>query len=689
MSRRGPFLVLAIIGGVAIFFGETAAAEDPTITLILLAMLGLAPLLRLRHLSPRQESRLVSAAFLVFLAEAVIRPDIKILALIHFLVFMQTFLVSFPRSRRHLAYIAVISLIEMLVAATLTEDLEYLLLLLLYVPVGIFVLLELRRGRSPGGQGEDVRGEPLPRRVQVVLSGVLALLAVAAGVLIFPLIPRVTAPELLLGLGAMIYNRPEGGHEVKLGEMVNLLEDDTVVMTLDAGNIERLRINVMDHYERGVWSRTMDGRRVLTPDEEGWCFVPRPPGRVVGNRPQRVRITLGEYGLARIPHTLGTIALRLPFNYLLIDRYTTFKAPEELGEGFTFELEVLPTAQRAADSTDYTPVELAALYTQLPDDLGPRVHLLAQELTAEAPDRWSKAERVRDYLLREYRYSLRHTRQEDIDPVEDFLFNEPRGHCEYFASAMAVLLRAVNIPCRLVSGYLVGDPLPDRPGRMVRRSDAHSWVEVYFPGEGWFAFDPTPARVETDESWRGYLARLRRQIEAFWRRRVVDFSAESRAALFAAVKSWVVEELGRLRERVRRVAQGARGRFAEGPQSAIIAAILMLVAMAAGALLVRGRRRRKGRMSPDLHPDARFMIEVYEKMLAALRREELYKSPAQTPAEFARIAAARRPRLAGAVAAITREYYAARFGGVELGRVGRDRVLSYLRSVKSEGGADE
>src|SRR4029077_6665308 len=79
------------------------------------------------------------------------------------------------------------------------------------------------------------------------------------------------------------------------------------------------------------------------------------------------------------------------------------------------------------------------------------------------------------------------------DPLANFLFVRKKGHCEYFASSMAVMLRSLHIPSRIVTGFRGGE-FNDLTGQyVVRASDAHSWVEAYFPGSGWISFDPTPA----------------------------------------------------------------------------------------------------------------------------------------------------------------------------------------------------
>src|SRR5207253_6866831 len=104
-----------------------------------------------------------------------------------------------------------------------------------------------------------------------------------------------------------------------------------------------------------------------------------------------------------------------------------------------------------------------------------------------------------------YSYTLNLTGKPGRDPLAHFLFEARAGHCEYFASAMAIMLRTLGIPSREVNGFLPGEYNDLAGDYIVRASDAHSWVEVYFPGDGWQVFDPTPSNLE---SGKGFLTRL-------------------------------------------------------------------------------------------------------------------------------------------------------------------------------------
>jgi hypothetical protein len=147
---------------------------------------------------------------------------------------------------------------------------------------------------------------------------------------------------------------------------------------------------------------------------------------------------------------------------------------------------------------------------------------------------------VEAFLRRNYQYTLSLTWDPGDQPLSAFLFEARSGHCEYFASAMAVLLRAAGVPTRLVNGFLMGEYNPVGDVYIVRQSDAHSWVEVYLPGAGWTEFDPTPAG--TNEPDAGLVAQLANYADAmrfFWNNYILAYDSDSQAYLFRSAQESV------------------------------------------------------------------------------------------------------------------------------------------------------
>lgn len=144
-------------------------------------------------------------------------------------------------------------------------------------------------------------------------------------------------------------------------------------------------------------------------------------------------------------------------------------------------------------STDY-PQTISDVYLQMPETITPETIALAEEITAPYDNPYDKAIAVRDWLRANIEYSDQIDAPPDnVEPVHYVLFDSPIGYCTYYATSMVMLLRSQGIPSRIVNGYAQGEFIEDANAYRVRASDAHTWVEAYFPAYGWIQFEPTAA----------------------------------------------------------------------------------------------------------------------------------------------------------------------------------------------------
>jgi transglutaminase-like putative cysteine protease len=153
------------------------------------------------------------------------------------------------------------------------------------------------------------------------------------------------------------------------------------------------------------------------------------------------------------------------------------------------------SANELRDSSQDYPQEISARYLSLPKSVPQRVLDLANELTANIANPYDKAKAIEAYL-RTYPYSLEiKPPPPDRDVADYFLFDQKIGYCDYYATSMVVLSRAVGLPARLVIGYSNGAYDSTQAEYVVREANAHSWVEVYFTGAGWVEFEPTASQL--------------------------------------------------------------------------------------------------------------------------------------------------------------------------------------------------
>ncbi|MFD1707387.1 transglutaminase domain-containing protein [Siminovitchia sediminis] len=174
-----------------------------------------------------------------------------------------------------------------------------------------------------------------------------------------------------------------------------------------------------------------------------------------------------------------------------------------------FSKKALRQTQNLPGGADYT--DFQEQYTQLPETLPRRVHTLAEKLTAEHDNWYDKARAIEAYFQTgEFSYDQTNVAvpANDEDYVDQFLFDTQRGYCDNFSTSMVVMLRTLDIPARWVKGYAPGNykGMSDADNRLyeITNNEAHSWVEVFFPEQGWVPFEPTkgfnnPIEVVNDE----------------------------------------------------------------------------------------------------------------------------------------------------------------------------------------------
>ncbi|MHB1390210.1 MAG: transglutaminase family protein [Thermoleophilia bacterium] len=190
-------------------------------------------------------------------------------------------------------------------------------------------------------------------------------------------------------------------------------------------------------------------------------------------------------------------SLFFPADRIKVDAFGGLRSPFPLTQGTVYTVmtdkpiysaDTLRSFPRTRDQP------APAQYTQLPDSARLLdVERLARQVSQPFDNRYDKVMALQRYLKANYRYDLGIAPQsQDMDAVAYFLFEEKAGYCEHFSSALAVMSRSLGIPARVVTGYTGGEYNPFTGLWEIRQSDAHAWVEVYFGGQGWVPFDPTP-----------------------------------------------------------------------------------------------------------------------------------------------------------------------------------------------------
>jgi transglutaminase-like putative cysteine protease len=286
-------------------------------------------------------------------------------------------------------------------------------------------------------------------------------------------------------------------------------------------------------------------------------------------------------------------------------------------------------------------------FLQLPRRLDPRIATLADSLTAGIDNRYDQAIAIRDWLQTfTYTRQLPATAREAT--LEHFLFDRQAGHCEYFSTAMVVMLRAVGIESRNVNGFLGGQWSGFGNYLVVTQNEAHSWVEAWFPGFGWVTLDPTPAGAGTGEViaswfWPGRI--LFDGIQHRWNKWVLDYSVDDQAGIFSSL-------LGT--QTVEQVASSDPTSESGGPSP--LAAIAVVLLALVGYMWARGA-------GPAYDPSTR----MYVNLRAASASAGIGVGPGTTPLGLVKRIRAERSAAGRPAERVVDLYLRARYGNEALG----------------------
>jgi protein-glutamine gamma-glutamyltransferase len=637
-----------------------------------------------------------------------------LLAAIHLLIFATLVRLLSARSHRDQLFLAMLAVTCMLASAILTVDTAFLVSLgvFLLISVSTFMGLEIRRSAAgaitPPLDPESPAANRLHRAVALT-SVLVAVSALVVGTLIFFMIPRFTTgylsalslrPSLMTGFT----------DNVTLDQIGEIKKNTAVVMRV---HVEGEPARASDMHWFGMALTSFDGRRWFKPPSDHLALIPTSSGEYfLGN----AGLIYNEYSTLSYSVLMEPIATDTIFvaprvvelrgffspgmeragspqrsQFLMMDGTGTLSNPARNETRIRYEgishVPAVPLAKLRAAPTDY-PDEIRNFYLQLPK-LDPKVQRLADEVTARGKNPYDKAALIESFLRSGYAYTLDVNMPPGVDPLPYFLLQKRAGHCEYFASAMAVMLRAEGIPARFVTGFLPGEYNDVGGDYIIRASDAHAWVEVFFPRYGWITFDPTPPGGTMQH---GLLARMALYWDWFqynWNEWVVSYDFGHQAALAQNVQRNSQAGIARLKsyyqEKRRQVLayllkldrQAEKSRYS----LPVVLALLLVILVALRGRAIGGylrarwslRSHRRGTLPPEL------AALQYREMLKLLERRGWRKSPAQTPLEFA--AAIPDARLNLPVSQLTDLYQSARFGAHPANAIEMSSLLTTLKEM--------
>jgi protein-glutamine gamma-glutamyltransferase len=580
-------------------------------------------------------------------------------------------------------YLALLSFGMVLSAAVLTVDSMFFfaLAIFLLLATATFITMEMRRSAKQstvwacehGGDDRKLRAA-LSLMTLVLLLGVLA-----AAIALFFVLPRRSGGYLSAFASR---NQFVSGFSdtVELGQIGQIQQSSIVVMHLNiagdtTGHHQLLWRGVaLNLFDGSVW-KSQERFTIVSPrfrnydlqreyaQTEGLDGTLRGPAALL-----RYIVSMEPVGTNVFFFSGEPRELRGDYGPLSMDSNGSLFNNGSRGNITNYEAtSILPLAgskELSAAGREF-PAFVTLNYLQLPK-LDPRVRDLARQVTSGTSTDYEKVVAVERYLQSKYAYTLDLGHRRPEDPIAYFLFDRKKGHCEYFASSMAIMLRTLGIPSRIVNGFRGGE-FNDLTGNyIIRARDAHSWVEAYFPRYGWVQFDPTPAAgAAVITRWTRIMLYLDAARE-FWREWVINYDFIHQMDV-----SRKADELGRgvllkadLRWKSFYNSLVSRARHARDGISPVRATAWGVVLIAALALLVNLRRirqiLRQRRIAKDPASAPKLAATIwYERMTATVSKQGWEKKAGQTPAEFMHII--EDPELRRSVERFTERYHRARF----------------------------
>ncbi|MFY9619605.1 MAG: DUF3488 and transglutaminase-like domain-containing protein [Pyrinomonadaceae bacterium] len=635
------------------------------------------------------------------------RGGVEVAVLSHLILFLSAVKLFQRKHDRDWFFLYLISFFTVLLAAGLTASPMFLGVLILYLLCALttIVAFEIQKARKKITANQtrllvppdSTLFQKLPmrlwrrryletRRLPLVSVGLLILIVILA--LPFFLIAPRTASSALRRGGNGVSGFIGFSDSVTLGQIGQLKRNDEIFMRVridEFGSVPATRLRwrgvALDSFSGKAWKKSPVAERLEKKDSDNGLFK-------LGTAASLDHLTTQTFFMEPVdtPILFGAprvVGVRGNLPFVRVDPEGAIQTRAHDQERLVYRVhsdttEPSVTALRS-DRLQYL-VE-SARYLELPANLDPRIRTLTRDVIQQSEARtWYDAVRAVEAHLRDgYGYSLE-MKAGGADPLADFLFNVKEGHCEYFATAMAVMLRTQGVATRLVNGFLPGEYNEASGAFTVRQSDAHSWVEVYFPEtKSWVTFDPTPSAgraTTTRTGFAGMLSKYSEALELMWFQYVVGYDKQEQRSLVTSARNKLFD-----------LQRGSFNKFAQVRAAfpALIGPILLgatsLFGLMAVVLLTRRVRRfgwRRGLTvwrGGDESETTR--VEFYERLLKALEKQGIKRELYETPLEFASAAGVHEAR------DITNAYNRVRFGEEKLSEAERSQIEGLLACIEN------
>lgn len=577
-------------------------------------------------------------------------------AILIFLIYTQIIKLLARKAIRDIVQIYILSFFQFLAGSVVAINFGYGVAFVAYVAVSLSAMVILNITK----ESRDISSNEDPNFVTGKFLSTTALIGIC--VLVFTAMIFISVPRIRTGFFMSNFIRPESlrtgfSDEVKLGQVGQIKFDNSPVMRVMILNKEIKRVPrpiywrgiALDQFDGTHWRASNRNYQTIRKKSDGETMVKRSGNELLAQEILTEPIDTDILFSANVPVGFqgleGSMISEINDSYILPNN-TSYK----LKYLAYSDLQVPEAYALRADQGVY-PAEIMNNYLQLPI-LNKKIQDLAKQLTKDKTNAYDRVVSIKNYLQNNLKYTRTLERGTSEFPLDDFLFENRAGHCEYFATSMAVMLRVLGIPSRVVNGFIDGQWNALGDFFLIRESDAHSWVEVYFPTYGWVSFDPTPESVDPDAErgalyfFSSYLDYLRFR----WSRYVIDYDQKDQNQFFRHLRSkWVWQK--------RNLQNKSFSEHLVDKRWLIALGILAFTALL--FLKTPVFTRLPGFRESDTETRA---SSIYKKALYMLSKKGFNKHDSMTPREFAKAVSLDDNSASDTFEALTEEYLELRFG---------------------------
>jgi len=558
------------------------------------------------------------------------------------------------------------------------NDLPFLYVMLANVfllPYALFYYMAHYGGFQKTGPMDTTRAPRLSLAQFRFMTGVSLVLTFVI-TLVFLAIPRPQGASLLGTAGEDPNARTGFSRDVALGSFNRITEQQNVVMTVETDTPALWRGSAPDFYSHGKWQESV---QTDTPGPDG-NTTPADVEPVLTRRFEIFDMTVlnnqifsaGNVFSAKEINNRWNIRMKPIYSTMFVDmtRRTPQKGTYDLvssGGPFIGQKELGKRHAKLWNGNAVQEIDERDLFLQLPVDLSERVRNLALSLTGDKPTVEAKVRAVQQYLNEGYVYSLSDLSSGASSPIEYFLFEARSGHCEYFASAMTILLRCAGVPSRVVQGFTPGTALEGR--YIVRLSDAHMWCEAFYPGKGWGTHDPSPGAAErVDVAKR---ANVIERTKLKWYTHVLRYDGAARTDLMTGLTAAAQNAFARSAAAVARTAAPLRMGMGAALLLLVIHRLGLFKAMDLSSWFLRGEKKKAQRVRNYF---GRYLKEI------AIRGYK--RDPGTTPNDLILALTRDNEPIVAEAQFLTDLFYGTRFGGRCPAADSEDQIKRALKAIR-------